>query len=380
MKFKIGLALTLSAVLFFACLYDVYDGDSDRLEEQQSVWQYLNVYSIFQERLPPAAGNLTPEDMFRAINDSLGGTRYTEYMDNRPGGGAIPPGNPIDTPIQLTDKTVYFYLDAFYSEGGKSFKVFADYLARFDNIIIDLRYNGGGLLSVCDAMLGEMLPNNTEYIQYHRRFYDSDALTGYTMIDKPRTSNRHPMLLNKNISVLVNGWSASASEIMAAGLKDKAGAYIIGSPTYGKGIGQVVITRPGRSRLSITSMEISGLTERTGKYHKIGLQPDEVPHEIYTVMDSIALLWAYELYPDHEGYQEALRIELRDIYCSIKLFEPDYMPSLPSDDGGWLIKKAGASLPSVVSRAAAMAERQANAERPVPVGVYEDIGDPLSEQ
>ncbi|MCL2182438.1 MAG: S41 family peptidase [Chitinispirillia bacterium] len=374
MKYPFVLILAGAATLLLSCFYDVYDDDDAlAVEERHSVWQWLSVYSIYQGRVPASPGSLSPYDMFDMISDSLYGGRYTEYMDDRPGGGVIPPGEYIDTPITISRNTLYVYVPDFSDESLSSFQAFTGYMEEFDNLVIDLRDNGGGYLSAAHRMTSEFLPYGTEYIQYHRRTYNSDNLRGYTTDERPRSDNARPRLQNKNIAVLINGWSASASEIMAAALKDKAGAYLIGSKSYGKAIGQVVISRPGRKTLSITHMEISGLTERTGRYHKTGLEPDGVPEEIYSEMDSVAILWAAVHCSGNQICNDFVREELRDIYCGVKMLDPEYSPPVPPDTG--LMKKTGVRLPPEVARAAALAEKRARPEKRMPIGAIEMVSE-----
>jgi len=288
------LAAAAALALIGGCVYPPYDGGVDDPVEQQSVWQYLKVYSIFHERLPKTPGSMSPYDMFVAINDSLGGGRYTEYLDDRPGGGVMfDPDTKFDDPIELApSSTVYFYLPEFSDVALEFFNANLRKLSKYPNIIIDVRDNGGGLLNVTDAILGELLPYNTQYIKNRYRRYNSGKYAGETAEDISRTSVRRPQLLDsdrrpKKIAVLMNGYSASASEILAAGLKDGADALLVGGKSYGKGIGQVIITRgDGRKRLSITFLEISGLTDRTGQYHKTGIEPDPVPKPIEDDVDA----------------------------------------------------------------------------------------------
>jgi C-terminal processing protease CtpA/Prc len=167
-------------------------------------------------------------------------------------------------------------------------------MERRKNIIIDLRDNGGGSLYVLDEMMGELLPPGTEYYESTQRSYNRSKLRGETMENyRPKTKTLeqrrrdpnlvlHPRLADKNIVVLMDGGSASASEIMVSALKDRAAAglgnvHFVGSRTYGKGIGQVIITRSGRKTLSVTFMAIRGIT--VGDYHKIGIEPDPVSQE-----------------------------------------------------------------------------------------------------
>jgi hypothetical protein len=343
-KTKLILFLTVAAAaIICGCVYPSYDGNVADIDEQQSVWQYLKVYSIFHDRLPPAPGSMTPYDMFIAINDSLGSGRYTEYLDDRPGGGAIfDPDTEFDDPLELTPSTVYFYLPEFSDTALWVFQRSLRTLSRYQNIIIDVRDNGGGLLKVTDTILGELLPRGTPYIKTRYRNYNSRKYAGETLQGVDSTSTARPELLGKRIAVLMNGYSASASEILAAGLKDGAGAYLIGGKSYGKGIGQVIISRDGRKRLSITFLEISGLTERTGKYHRTGIEPDPVPAATAAYVDAhrpnpqqqtvirLIISGLKAKYPDiSETYLQQYREELvrwyREPYYALKILEPEFV-------------------------------------------------------
>jgi hypothetical protein len=340
-QLKLPLLLAAVAATAIGCVYPAYDGNVDDLEEQQSVWQYLKVYSIFHERLPASPGTMTPYDMFIAINDSLGGGRYTEYLDDRPGGGVLfPPDTEFDDPLPLTDSTVYYYIPEFSDTALWVFQRSLRTLSRYPNIIIDVRDNGGGLLSVTDAILGELMPRGTPYIRARYRHYNSRKYAGETLEDVDSTSTRNPNLLNKRIAVLMNGYSASASEILAAGLKDGAGAYLVGGKSYGKGIGQVIIERDRRKRLSITFLEISGLTERTGQYHRIGIEPDALPDSIAATPDeTIKAAYAVWLGIPNEIIQALpLTNDDRELYHAFKLLEPGFTVEVGGgDDGGDIV-------------------------------------------
>jgi len=280
------LILTAVAAIALAggCAYPTYDDkEAFSVEEQHSVWQYLNIYSIYQERLPKSIGSMSPDDMFNRINDTLHGVRYTDYVDDWDSESSY---TRFSYPVAFTSSTVYFYLPEFSYNALAFFKDNLEELKQYQNIIIDVRYNGGGLLDVTDTILGVFLPYNTAYIKMRERTYNDSKYAGETIEHEGRTK-LYPALRNKKIAVLMNGWSASASEILAAGLKDGANAYLVGRQSYGKGIGQVIIPRGGkRKQLRITNLEISGLTNRTGQYHRIGIEPDSVPDQIKSYVDA----------------------------------------------------------------------------------------------
>jgi hypothetical protein len=377
MRFPHLLLLALIAI-HLSCVYPVYDGDPAALEEQQSVWQYLKVYSIYHDRLPVSCGPLTPEGMFGIINDTLGGHRYTDYVEEEgSGGGGGEPGPVIDddNAYYYSDSTVYIYIPEFSNDAEDFFKTYLYALSRYRNIIIDLRYNPGGYLRTVSYMLGEILPAGTEYIKIRMRQYNEKTRSGVTVEENSKTANPRPNLRGKNIAVLMNRYSASASEMLAAGLKDGlrdkgAKMYLIGEKSYGKGIGQVTAGRDGRRKeLRITLMEISGITERTGEYHRVGIEPDEIPEDaLDEAIDIFAFLlksrhpladaalaqsesilknaYGRRFYTIEESKRRAMLLaESLELFCAVKMLEPSFgdgiMPETPDipdegdeEDGG----------------------------------------------
>jgi len=306
----------LSAVLLssaLSCIYPVYDGVMD-ISEQQSVWQYLSVYSIYQDRLPDECGDNTPKDLFDIIDDRLRGTRYTGYADDRPrSGSAALAGSQANSGnmLKITDSTAYLRIPDFLENALGDFNACRSNLESFQNIVIDLRDNGGGYLYATDSILGEFLPTGTEYISTRHRIYDGKILKGITVDwENSKNQKENPRLTNKKISVLINGGSASASEIMASALKDRANAHLLGiAATYGKGIGQVVIPRSGRKTMSITFMQIRGVSDRTGNYHEKGIEPDTIPEFLKKEAEDSC-------------YLAELNLVDQSLYCAVKLMEP----------------------------------------------------------
>lgn len=127
-------------------------------------------------------------------------------------------------------------------------------------MIIDLRDNGGGLLSACQTMLDEILPEGTvvytEDKYGNRQDYTSDA--------------EHSMDLP--IALLVNGNSASASEIFAGAIRDFDYGTLIGTKTFGKGIVQNIKQLSDGSAYKVT---VAKYYTPSGDYiHGKGIEPD----------------------------------------------------------------------------------------------------------
>ena len=109
-------------------------------------------------------------------------------------------------------------------------------------IILDLRNNPGGQVDTAVAIASEWLPENKLIMQEKR---------GSTVMQTYQSTGSAE-LANIPTVVLVNGGSASASEIVAAALHDNKQAYIIGEKSYGKGVVQRIINFGDDSQLKVT--------------------------------------------------------------------------------------------------------------------------------
>jgi carboxyl-terminal processing protease len=89
---------------------------------------------------------------------------------------------------------------------------------------------------------------------------------------KSINANPDQRLLNKPIVVLVNGASASASEILSGALKDYKKAKLVGKKTFGKGLVQKVVPMPNKTGLNVTIARY--LTPNGTDINKLGIKPD----------------------------------------------------------------------------------------------------------
>ena len=129
-----------------------------------------------------------------------------------------------------------------------------------EKLIIDVRNNPGGVLqTVCD-MLDQFLPEGlivyTEDKNGKRTEYTSDEEHQFT----------------KPLTVLVNGNSASASEIFAGAIQDYGIGTIVGTTTFGKGIVQKIFYLSDGTGLKLTMAKY--YTPKGHDIHKKGIQPD----------------------------------------------------------------------------------------------------------
>lgn len=130
-------------------------------------------------------------------------------------------------------------------------------------LILDLRANPGGSLDAAIKVVSEFIPVNTPVLHVKRRDLPLQVISSQYFIHK-----RLPMV------ILVDSWSASASEIVSGALKDQKRAILVGTHTFGKDLIQEVKELPGGTAITITIA--SYLTSGKVNIHKKGVQPDKV--------------------------------------------------------------------------------------------------------
>lgn len=133
-------------------------------------------------------------------------------------------------------------------------------------IILDLRNNGGGYVNAAQQLLGRFVPDG-KVIMYQK--YSASAPNGQNPLNDivgSVSDDMTPMV------VLVNGGTASASEITSGALQDYKRATIIGEKTYGKGSEQNVRQLPDGSSVRITIAH--WLTPNNREIDGVGLTPD----------------------------------------------------------------------------------------------------------
>lgn len=104
-----------------------------------------------------------------------------------------------------------------------------------DGLIIDLRDNGGGYLTTVNGMLDIFLTEGDKPMFTIEQLQDGEWLS---QDYEASGTEKKPY----DVLTMVNGYSASASEVFAAGMKEKGGYDILGTPTYGKGTMQSAIS------------------------------------------------------------------------------------------------------------------------------------------
>ena len=128
-------------------------------------------------------------------------------------------------------------------------------------VILDLRNNPGGTVGAAQGLLGIWLDNQVAMTE--RR--------GSEIVKTLRTTGT-PILGNMKTVVLINGNSASASEITAGALREYGKATLVGQKSYGKGSVQIVLGLPGGSQMKVT--EARWYTPKGKNIDKTGIEPD----------------------------------------------------------------------------------------------------------
>lgn len=171
--------------------------------------------------------------------------------------------NPVEGKV-LENNIGYIEFSSFDEGTADDFKAKYEELTKkgIKSLVIDLRNNGGGIVS--------------EALQIADYILDKDDVVLYE-VDKNNKEeiekSENAPIINMPIVLLTNGNTASSSEILAGALKDHGKAKIVGTKTYGKGVIQQLLTLPDGSGLKITSEEY--LTPNKTKINKIGIEPDE---------------------------------------------------------------------------------------------------------
>lgn len=130
------------------------------------------------------------------------------------------------------------------------------------SLIIDVRDNPGGIVSEALQIADYIVPKNKNLLVT----VDKD---GKEDITKSKKDN----FIDMNIVLLINGNSASSSEILAGALKDNEEATLIGTKTYGKGVMQQLLQLADGGAMKITTDEF--FTPNKNKIDKVGIEPNE---------------------------------------------------------------------------------------------------------
>lgn len=180
--------------------------------------------------------------------------------------------NNVSADVSYDGDTAYIFTTRFDKDTGT---VIAKFAKEFEGkgikkVILDLRDNGGGYVAAAVDLLSLWLDGEKAVEQKSK--ISSNNTTLYT-------SRGQAILKDLKTIVLVNGGTASASEIIAGALKDYHKATIIGETTYGKGVVQNMVRLSGNAILKVTAAH--WYTPNDYNIGSSGLEPDQKVERTY---------------------------------------------------------------------------------------------------
>ena len=169
------------------------------------------------------------------------------------------------TSEKLENNIGYIRIPSFDEGTAGEFKEVAQKLKDegVTKFIIDVRDNTGGIVQEALQIAEYIVPKNKLLM-----------ITINKDNKREETKSSENNFITEDIVLLVNGNSASSTEILAAALKDNGRAKLVGTKTYGKGVMQQILQLEDGNALKITTEEF--LTPNGDKIDGIGIAPDEV--------------------------------------------------------------------------------------------------------
>ncbi|MGD9201718.1 MAG: S41 family peptidase [Chitinispirillia bacterium] len=284
-------------LFFLFCRYPEGPDNID-IVELEHVWQYCRAFSLYSERVPVHSDLLNystnyehPKFLLNALNDSLFiywknekmkiadyDRSYTALAARLRITGKYNFTEPKDCTTvffrKLTKKTAYFKIKEFAYSTDKEVSKFDSYSDSTQNIIIDLKGNGGGYITPCKNIIELFLPSNTAYLKLdsmktYGNVFGKDSATWVSQ-------NTGDAWEGKNITILIDSLTASASELLTVSLKDglKGRTFVIGTRSLGKAIGQLLFPLSNGAGIFLTVMRFKPLSGI--EYHEKGIIPDSL--------------------------------------------------------------------------------------------------------
>ena len=152
---------------------------------------------------------------------------------------------------------VFDFLGDAYEGFAEAINAFQE--ANVSGMIIDLRNNGGGLVDTCVKMADLILPEGVVVSMKDKNGNVTEEKIDGEYYDVP-------------MAVLVNGYSASASEILAGAIRDNHAGTLVGTKTFGKGVVQSSLEFADGSGMKVTTARY--YTPSGECIHEIGIEPD----------------------------------------------------------------------------------------------------------
>ncbi|MBR2725230.1 S41 family peptidase [Candidatus Saccharibacteria bacterium] len=174
--------------------------------------------------------------------------------------------NNVSAYVEYDDKMAIVTVTRFDDDTGKIVEGFANEFKDkgVKKVILDLRGNGGGFVTAAKDLLSLWLDGQDILLQKSKHFGD----------EKMTSNSGKAILKDMETVVLVNGTTASSSEIVAGALQDYKKATIVGEQTYGKGVVQTLHNFSDGSKLKVTTA--AWYTPKERSINGTGIEPDIV--------------------------------------------------------------------------------------------------------
>ena len=185
--------------------------------------------------------------------------------------------NPTVEFEMLEEQIGYIALSSFEDVSTAQFIDAVDTLDKqgMKGLIVDLRNNGGGVVTAAEDIADYLIPDGKDIVSFKGKGVEDST---YVAQDGHQ--------LDVPMVVLVNGQSASASEVLTGALKDHDLATVVGTKTFGKGIAQGIFSLPDGSALKLTTAYYYVPSGEC--IHKEGIEPDvlvELDEELETLVE-----------------------------------------------------------------------------------------------
>lgn len=172
--------------------------------------------------------------------------------------------NNVSAYVEYDGRTAIITVTRFDNDTGSKVQGFVKEFndKGINKVILDLRNNGGGYVAAAQDLLSLWLDGEKVLIQKSKHFGNTSS----------SSSSGKAALKDIKTIVLVNGSTASASEIVAGALQDYGKATIVGETTYGKGVVQNLENLSDAAVLKVTTAEWYTPNDRS--INKTGITPD----------------------------------------------------------------------------------------------------------
>ena len=226
-----------------------------------------------------AGTGLENEDVIRLLRGKRG-TKVNVGIKRKGNASLIPfeitrgkiPINSVEVSYMIDSLTGYIKISRFAAKTYEEFVAASDQLidAGMQKLVLDLRNNPGGYLGAAINIANE--------------FLEDDLLIVYTQDRKGNGdhyySNKNGLLIDKEVIVIIDEGSASASEIVAGALQDNDRGTIVGRRSFGKGLVQEQFEHPDGSAYRITTQRYYTPTgrciQRPYSYGETNLYDDDL--------------------------------------------------------------------------------------------------------